>query len=99
MRRCSVRVLTTRVDDQTIRDLDAIAADERADRSEVARKLLDRSIRDWKLEKALKMISSSAWTVRRAAKFAGLSYYQMIEEMSARDVDSGPRPEDLEQSG
>ena len=94
-----MKVLTTRVDDQTIKDLDAIGAEEKADRSEVARKLLDRSIREWKLEKALRMITSSAWTVRRAADFAGLSYYQMIEEMAAHEVDSGPRPEDLEQSG
>jgi len=94
-----VRVLTTRVDDQTIRDLDAIGAEERADRSEVARKLLDRSIRDWKLEKALRTISTSAWTIRKAASFAGLSYYQMIEEMATHEVDSGPRTEDLEQSG
>ena len=94
-----MRVLTTRVDDQTIRDLDAIGADEGTDRSEVARKLLGRSIRGWKLEKALRMISTSAWTIRRAASFAGLSYCQMIQEMANHEVDSGPRPEDLEQSG
>jgi len=94
-----VKVLTTRVDDQTVKDLDAIGAEEKADRSETARRLLDRSIRQWKLEKALKMIASSAWTVRKAASFAGLTYYQIIEEMAAREVDSGPRPEDLGQSG
>ena len=93
-----MKVLTTRVGEEIIRDLDNIGAEEKADRSEVARRLLDKSIKQWKLEKALKMISSSTWTMRRAAGYAGLPYHQMLDEMTMHDIDSGPRLIDLGQS-
>ncbi len=92
-----VKVLTTRVDRETIDDLDAIGKEEGTDRSEIARRLLKQSIKEWKLERALRMISSSEWTIRRASEFAGVPYHRMVQEMASHGVDSGPRVEDLGQ--
>jgi hypothetical protein len=93
-----VKVLTTRVDERVIEDLEAIGREEKADRSEVARRLLERSIDRWKLEKALEMISRSRWTIRRGSEFARISYVQMVAEMADSGVDSGPVLGDLESS-
>ncbi len=53
------------------------------------------TVRDWKLAKTLKMISGGQWTIRRAAKFAGLTNHEMLDKMTEKGVDSGPLVEDL----
>lgn len=91
-----MKVLTTRVNEEIIEDLDKIKNEEKTDRSEVTRKLLANAISEWKLEKALEKISKSEWTIRKAADFAESSYYEMLEEMEKHNIDSGPTVEDLE---
>lgn len=88
-------MLTTRVEDELMKDLELIEREEKAERAEVARRLLAEGVRSWKLRKALEKISGGTWTIRRAAKFAGLTYYEMIEEMTKRGIDSGPTLSDL----
>lgn len=94
-----MEVLTTRVKRKIIEDLNRIGKEEKADRAEVTRKLLSNAITEWKLKKGLEKISNSEWTIRKAADFAGLPYYQMLEEMKKHDIDSGPTVEDLELDG
>lgn len=94
-----LKVLTARVDEEIIKDLDEIGGEKKADRAEVARRLLDKAIKEWKLDRALEMISRGSWTIRKAVDYAGLSYYQMLEEMSKHGIDSGPALEDLRQTG
>lgn len=88
-------MLTTRVEDELMKDLELIEHEEKAERAEVARRLLADAVKNWKLKKALEKIAGGAWTVRRAAKFAGITYYEMIEEMAKHGVDSGPTLADL----
>lgn len=94
-----MEVLTTRVKKKIIEDLNRIGKEEKADRAEVTRRLLSNAIAEWKLKKALEKISNSEWTVRKAAEFAEIPYYQMLEEMKRYDIDSGPTVEDLELDG
>ncbi len=90
-----MEVLTTRIPDDLLRDIQEIEKEERSERAEVVRRLLDRAVHDWKLAKALKMISEGRWTIRRAAKFAGLTYPEMLDKMTEGGVDSGPSVKDL----
>ena len=90
-----MKVLTTRIEDRLMKDLEWIGREEKAERAEVARRLLGEAVKNWKLKKALEKISEGAWTIRRAARFAGVTYYEMIEEMAERGVDSGPTLADL----
>ena len=90
-----MKVLTTRVENELMKDLELIEREEKAERAEVARRLLAKGVKDWKLKKALEKISDGAWTVRRAARFAGITYYEMIEEMAKHGIDSGPTLADL----
>jgi hypothetical protein len=85
-----MEVLTTRVPEQLSRALREIEKEEGADRAEVVRRLLDKAIRDWRISKALKMISEGSWTIRRAAKFSGLRYHEILDKMAELGIDSGP---------
>ncbi len=90
-----MEVLTTRVPEDLLRDIQEIEKEERSERAEVVRRLLDRAVHDWKLTKALKMVSEGRWTIRRAAKFAGLTYQEVLDKMTEQGVDSGPSVKEL----
>lgn len=93
-----MEVLTTRIPEDLLRDIQEIEKEERSERAEVIRKLLDRAVHEWKMTKALKMISEGRWTVRRAAKFAGVSYHEILERMTDMGIDSGPALKDLREA-
>src|SRR5207247_5954937 len=44
---------------------------------------------------ALKMIREGRWTIRRAAKFAAVTYYEILDKMADEGIDSGPDLKDL----
>ncbi|TMI27191.1 hypothetical protein E6H30_02910 [Candidatus Bathyarchaeota archaeon] len=89
-----MEVLTTRIPEDLLKDIQQIEK-ERSERAEVVRKLLDTAVQEWKMTKALKMISEGRWTVRRAARFAGTTYHEILVMMTDRGVDSGPALRDL----
>jgi len=90
-----MEVLTTRIPDDLLKALREIEMDERADRAEVVRRLLDKAVREWRTAKALKMVQEGRWTIRRAANFTGLTYHEMLDKMSETGVDSGPTLKEL----
>ena len=89
-----MEVLTTRIPEDLLKDIQQIEK-ERSERAEVVRKLLDTAVQEWKMTKALKMISEGRWTVRRAARLAGSTYHEILVMMTDRGVDSGPALRDL----
>ena len=55
----------------------------------------DKSIQDERLVKALKMISKGRWTIRQAARFAALTYCEILDKMAEKGISSGPDLKDL----
>ena len=90
--------MTTRIPRDLLEAITAIESDEKAEQAEVVRILLDKAVHEWKLAKALRMVSQGHWTVRRAARFAGLSYHQALGKMSEQGVDSGPALNELREA-
>ncbi len=90
-----MEVLTTRIPDDLLKSIQEIEKEERAERAEVVRRLLDRAVHDWKMAKALKMVQEGHWTVRRAARFAGLTYHEILDKMADLGIDSGPTLKEL----
>jgi len=91
-----LEVLTTRVTKQLLQAIREIQEEEKADRAEVVRRLLDKSVKEWKVSKALRMVSSGSWTVRKAAAYVGLTYGEMLNTLTEAGVDSGPTLKELE---
>jgi len=56
----------------------------------------DESNGDERLVKALKMVSEGRWTIRRAARFAGVTYHEILDKMAEKGIDSGPDLKDLD---
>ena len=90
-----MEVLTTRIPDDLLKAIQEIEKDERAERAEVVRRLLDRAVHEWRTSKALRMIQEGRWTIRRAASFAGLRYHEMLDKMAEMGIDSGPTLKEL----
>ncbi len=92
-----LEVLTTRIPEVLLKAIREIEKEERAERAEVIRRLLDRAVHHWRITKALRMIREGRWTVRRAAKFTGLTYHEVLDKMAEFGIDSGPTLKDLRQ--
>lgn len=90
-----MEVLTTRIPDDLLKAIQEIEKEERAERAEVVRRLLDRAVHDWRVAKALRMVQEGRWTLRRAARFAGLTYHEILDEMAEVGFDSGPTLKEL----
>lgn len=81
-----METITTRVPDKIYQDIKRIEEEEKAERAEVIRRLLSDAIKRWKLEKALDMLREGRATLRTAAKFAGLTYIEMLDAAEAAGI-------------
>jgi hypothetical protein len=93
-----LEVLTTRIPDDLLKAIREIEKEDRSERAEVVRKLLDQAVREWRISKALKMVQEGRWTMRRAASFSGLLYHELLDKMAEAGVDSGPTLKELRES-
>ncbi|MGA9351669.1 MAG: UPF0175 family protein [Anaerolineae bacterium] len=80
----AVRQLNIRIPESLIEELERIAAEEQADRTSVARKLLTEGIHRWRLEHALRLYQQGQITKERAAEIAGVSIYDILDELRRR---------------
>jgi len=76
-----LQTITTRVPDEIYQDIKKIESEEKTERAEVIRRLLAEAIKRWKLKRALDAITEGKMTLRSAAKLAGLTYIEMMDEV------------------
>ncbi len=91
-----MKVITARIPEKELRDLALIEREEKVDRAEVVRKLLAESIKKWKVEKAISLLRERKATIRTAAKFAGISYAEMLDLAADSGIDIGYSLKDLQ---
>jgi predicted HTH domain antitoxin len=91
-----MKVITARISDKYFEDLEKIEKEEQADRAEVIRKLLAKGIAEWKLRKALELLREHKVTLRKAARFASVSYVEMLDFASKHGIVSGYSLEEME---
>lgn len=90
-------LVATRLPKQLLRDLQAIEQIEHSDRSSVLRRLLDRAIRDWKLQHQAEQYARGRVSLSRAAREAGVSVREMADHIRARKIAMQYDIADLEQ--
>lgn len=78
--------ITTRVNDEIRQELDRIAESEKLDRSTVVRRLLERAIKDHKLEKALERYRNREISIGKAAEEAEVSLRKILSEAGRRGI-------------
>jgi len=80
----TTRQLNIRISENLVEGLDYIAAEESVDRTSVARKLLTEGIQQWRLMHALNLYEQGQITKERAAEMAGVSIYDILDELRQR---------------
>lgn len=80
----ATRQLNIRIPESLVEELERIAAEEQGDRTSVARKLLTEGVHRRRLEHALHLYQQGHITKERAAEIAGVSIYDMLDELRRR---------------
>ena len=80
----AVRQLNIRIPESLIEELERIATEEQVDRTSVARKLLTEGVNRWRLEHTLRLYQQGQITKERAAEMAGVSIYDILDELRQR---------------
>lgn len=80
----NVRQLNLRVPETIVQGLDEIASKEQIDRTALARKMLTEAIQRWKKDDAIAACQRGEITKARAAELAGMSVYDVIDEVRRR---------------
>lgn len=78
--------ITTRMGDKEVADLKIIEKEEKLDRSAVVRRLLAKSIQEWKIEKAFKQYQEKKITIGKAAELTGLTLREALAMASSRGI-------------
>lgn len=89
-----MKVITSRIPEKYLKDLEMIQEEEKIDRAEAVRRLLTKAISEWKKERALKLLKDHKITIRTAASLAEVTYVEMLE--LAKNIDIGYDLEELE---
>jgi len=90
-------VVSTRVPDEVAKDLQEIEREEKTDRATVVRKLLARAIEQWKMDHALRLYREGKVTLWRAARMAGVTLREMMEQAAKQGIQFSYGEIDLEE--
>ncbi len=83
----TMATISLRVEDSFAEELEEVERSWQADRSEVVRRLLARSLQEWKVEHALEQLRARKISIGKAAAQCGLSLWEMLDIAKERTVD------------
>lgn len=96
VRGMAMKAITARLPKELIEKIERMAEKEKADRSEVIRRLLDEALKQKKTEEALSLYREGRATLWKAAEIAGLSLREMMELMEKTKIPVAYSVEDLD---
>jgi predicted HTH domain antitoxin len=80
------KVITAQVEDTMAEELEEFMKVYGADRSTAIRKLLERGMGEWKVERAVTKYGDGEISVMRAAEMAGISIWEFLEILEKREL-------------
>ena len=78
--------MAARFPESAVKTVEEIAKEESVDRSTIMARALEQYIKQWKLEKALKLYQKGKVTMWKAASIAGLSLWEMMDVVKERKI-------------
>ncbi|WP_457555117.1 UPF0175 family protein [Candidatus Pyrohabitans sp.] len=84
-----------RIPGEIKREIEKIAKTEHIDRSTALRMVLEKGLREWKKEIALKLLVEGKVTLWKAASIAGIPLVEMLELVEEKGVSLPVRAEDV----
>ncbi len=91
-------VISARFAKDEIAVIEERARDEKTDKTTALRRIFDLGAKQYKLEKAVKQYSESKVSMGRAAELAGISIWEMMDELKQRNVSNPLTKEDYLES-
>ena len=79
--------VAARVDKRVERFISDIMKTDGLDKSSTLRKLLEKGINQWRLERAIDALRSGKATLSKAAEMAGISLYEMVDIVREKKID------------
>jgi predicted HTH domain antitoxin len=92
-----MEMTTTRIPKDLSEEIERIKEEEKVGTVELMRELLTDAIERYKLKKALEMLREHKVSYRKAAKIAGLPYYEFYDRASKSGIEIGYIIKDLEE--
>lgn len=89
------RTVASRLPEGMVRDLELVEEVEQTDRATAVRKLLARSLEEWKLDYCARRYGEGELTLGRAAEEAGVSLWRMMDHVRRRKIAAQYDLEDL----
>ena len=80
------KIVTAQLTDNMIKELDEFMKVYGVDRSTAIRKLLEKSLDEWKIERGISEYMDGTVSLMKASEIAGLSIWELIDELQKRDV-------------
>jgi len=90
------KTVTTRLDDEYIKKIDAMAAKKGVDRSALLRLLLLNSLKEFSIKESLEAYCAGTITLWEAAEHCNLPLWEMIQEVKREGVTVQYNIEELE---
>ncbi len=90
-----METVSVRIPSQIKREIERIAEAENIDRSTALRRVLEKGLKEWKKEIALKLLEEGKVTLWKAASIAGVSLWEMLEIVEAKGISLPVRAEDV----
>lgn len=87
--------VSVRLDRETLKEIEFLMKEYKTDKSEVIRRLLDRGLKQAKLEVVLDLLRRHKISIGRAAELVGVTIYEMIELCRKNEIHIGYTEEDL----
>lgn len=80
------RTVASRLPEHMVRDLELVESVEETDRATAVRRLLKRSLEEWKLDYYARRYGEGELTMAKAAEEAGVSLWRMMDHVRRRKV-------------
>lgn len=90
------KTITTRLPDEYVSGINQIAVIENLDTSSIVRKLLAKSISEWKKDYAVNQYAKGIFSFEQAAKFSELSVWDFPQLLLEKNVPLNMDEEELE---
>lgn len=84
-----------RIPEEVKREIEKVAEVEGLDRSTALRKVVEKGLKEWKIEIALRLLGEGKVTLWKASSIAGVSLWEMLDILETKGVSLPVSAEDV----
>ena len=78
--------VATRISESELREIEALAKEEKVDKATLLRRVIDLGLRQLRTQRTVELYRAGRVTMRKAARIAGVSLWEMIDVLDRERV-------------